>query len=204
MNQFSALCKLIFDLSINDYHLKDDVNAPVNNPYDEQSIEFFLYLKNRIDSVQWHLEDLIRDPVIQPSEAIAIKRRIDQLNQKRTDLVEWIDSYFLDKYKDAPISPDATINTESPAWAVDRLSILMLKIYHWEQEYKRNDADAKHKQTCAEKLSILYEQKKDLSIAIDRLLDDIENGKKHMKVYKQMKMYNDPSFNPVLYRNKDG
>ena len=204
MKSFSALCQFIFEQATYDYHLKDDVNAPANNPYKEQSIEFYLSRKNWIDAVQWHLEDNIRDPDIQPVKALSIKRMIDRLNQERTDLVEWIDDYFLNLFKDVQIHPDATINTESPAWAIDRLSILMLKIYHWEQEYKRTDADVTHKQTCTEKLHILYEQKKDLSTAIDQLLDDIKNGKKQMKVYKQMKMYNDPSFNPVLYKSNDG
>ena len=204
MKPFSALCQSIFQQATHDYHLTDDVNAPVNNPYKEQSIEFYLYLKNWIDAVQWHLEDMIRDPEIQPEEALAMKRRIDKSNQDRTDLVEWIDSYFLNQYNDVYVRQDATINTESPAWAVDRLSILILKIYHWEQESTRKGADVTHKKTCAEKINVLYEQQKDLSTALDRLLDDIKNGKKHMKVYKQMKMYNDPSFNPVLYRSKHG
>ena len=202
MKPFSELCRLVFEQATYDYHLTDDVNAPLNNPYDNGSLAFYLYRKNRIDAVQWHLEDMIRDPEIPPSAALAIKRRIDRLNQERTDLVEQIDCYFLDQYKEAPVRPDATINTESPAWAVDRLSILILKIYHMQQEVDRTDADATHKQTCEEKLRILYEQKKDLSTALDRLLDDIENGRKHMKVYKQMKMYNDPAFNPVLYHGK--
>jgi len=204
MNKFSELCNPIFEQATNDYHLKDDVNTPVNNPFKEQSIKFYLYMKNWIDAVQWHLEDIIRDPEIIPEEAITIKRRIDKSNQERTDLVELIDSYFLDQYKDVRIHPEATINTESPAWAIDRLSILMLKIYHWQQEYMRKNASATHKKTCAEKLNILYEQKKDLSTALDQLLDDIEKGNKYMKVYRQMKMYNDPSFNPVLYKSKHG
>ena len=204
MKPFSELSQSIFDQATNDYHLIDDVDAPENNPYNEQSIEFYLYLKNYIDTVQWHLEDMIRDPDIMPEEAISIKRKIDRLNQERTDIVEWIDSYFANQYKDVQVRPDATINTESPAWAIDRLSILMLKIYHWEQEVNRTDTDATHKQVCQEKLSILYAQQKDLSHALDQLLDDIKNGKKHMKVYKQMKMYNDPFLNPVLYKRKHG
>ena len=204
MNQFSALCKVVFVKAIDDYHLKDDVDAPVINPFEEQDISYYLYLKNRIDAAQWHLEDKIRDTDLQPEAAIAIKRKIDRLNQERTDLVEVIDNYFFDQYKDVRIRPDATVNTESPAWAVDRLSILILKIYHWEQEALRKDTDAKHRQTCKEKLQVLYEQQEDLSQALDRLLDDFKTGKKIMKLYKQMKMYNDPSFNPVLYRKKDG
>ena len=152
--------------------------------------------------MQWHLEDIIRDPKIDPSEALAIKRRIDQSNQDRTDLVERIDSYFLDKYKDVRVLPDATINTESPAWAIDRLSILVLKIYHMKAEADRTDAEAGHLDACRRKLNVLLEQKKDLSTALDQLLDDIRQGRKYMKVYKQMKMYNDPSLNPVLYGKK--
>jgi len=202
MSTFSKLCHSVFEQAICDYHLKDDVNTLVKNPYAAQNIEFYLYPKNWIDTVQWHLEDIIRDPEIKPEEAIVIKRRIDQSNQDRTDLVELIDSYFLDRYKDVQICPDATINTESPAWAVDRLSILMLKIYHMKQEVNRTDVHKNHQKTCEEKLKILCEQHIDLSTALDRLLEDIEQGKKYMKVYQQMKMYNDPALNPVLYSSK--
>lgn len=196
---FTQLSMPIFEKAINDYHVNDNVDTPINNPYAERSIEYYLYLKNWIDTVQWHLEDIIRDPEIDPVEALAIKRRIDKSNQDRTDLVEKIDSYFLDKYKDVKVLPDAVINTESPAWAVDRLSILELKIYHMKEQVERKDADEKHKEQCNRKLAVLMEQRKDLASAIDQLLSDIESGKKYMKVYKQMKMYNDPSTNPVLY-----
>ena len=196
---FTQLAMPIFEKAINDYHVNDNVDTPINNPYEERSIEFYLYLKNWIDTVQWHLEDIIRDPEIDPIEALAIKRRIDKSNQDRTDLVEMIDSYFLDKYKDVKVLPDAVINTESPAWAVDRLSILELKIYHMKEQVERKDADEKHKEQCNKKLAVLLEQRKDLASAIDQLLSDIEAGRKYMKVYKQMKMYNDPSTNPVLY-----
>lgn len=196
---FTQLSMPIFEKAINDYHVNDNVDTPINNPYEERSIEYYLYLKNWIDTVQWHLEDIIRDPEIDPVEALAIKRRIDKSNQDRTDLVEMIDSYFLDKYKDVKVLPDAVINTESPAWAVDRLSILELKIYHMKEQVERDDADEKHKEQCNRKLAVLMEQRKDLASAIDQLLADIEAGKKYMKVYKQMKMYNDPSTNPVLY-----
>ena len=192
---FTELCKPIFVQSINDYHKTDNVDTPINNPYEVKSIEYYLYLKNWIDTVQWHFEDIIRDPQIDPVEALALKRRIDKSNQDRTDLVELIDSYFLDKYKDVKIQPDATINTESPAWAIDRLSILALKIYHMRQEVE-------HHAQCEKKLNILLEQQKDLSSAIDQLIADIEAGRKYMKVYKQMKMYNDPALNPVLYGKK--
>ncbi|MBR4883661.1 MAG: DUF4254 domain-containing protein [Bacteroidales bacterium] len=196
---FSALSNQIFDKCIDNYHLTDNVDAPIQNPYELKSIEFYLYLKNWIDTVQWHLEDIIRNPQIEPAEALLIKRRIDKSNQDRTDLVELIDSYMLDKYKDVEIKTDATINTESPAWAIDRLSILALKIYHMRVEATREDADAQHKAECQKKLDVLLEQRKDLSTAIDQLLADIEAGNKYMKVYKQMKMYNDPALNPVLY-----
>ena len=199
MSKFSELCNPIFEQATCDYHLKDHVDTLVKNPYKEQSIEYYLYLKNWIDAVQWHLEDIIRDPEIKPEEAIAIKRRIDKSNQDRTDIVELIDSYFLDKYNHVQVSPAATINTESPAWAIDRLSILFLKIYHMQCEVERTDVSDEHHQSCKQKLHVLFEQKKDLSTALDQLLDDIEKGKKYMKVYKQMKMYNDPSLNPVLY-----
>jgi 4-hydroxy-3-methylbut-2-enyl diphosphate reductase len=196
---FSSLCCSIFEQATQEYHLTDDVNAPMLNPYPLKSIEYYLYLKNRIDAVQWHLEDLIRDPAIDPTEALSLKRRIDKSNQERTDFVELIDSYFLDRYKEAVPLPCATINTESPAWAVDRLSILVLKIYHMNEETIRFDATPAHKESCADKLAVLLEQKKDLCGALDRLLDDIREGRKYMKVYKQMKMYNDPLLNPILY-----
>ena len=198
----TELCKPIFVQSINDYHKTDNVDTPINNPYEVKSIEYYLYLKNWIDTVQWHFEDIIRDPQIDPVEALTLKRRIDKSNQDRTDLVELIDSYFLDKYKDVTILPDATINTESPAWAIDRLSILALKIYHMRQEVERTDVSPEHHAQCEKKLNILLEQQKDLSSAIDQLIADIEAGRKYMKVYKQMKMYNDPALNPVLYGKK--
>ena len=199
---FSNLCNDIFWKSTNDYHITDSVDAPMNNPYELKSIEYYLYLKNWIDAVQWHFEDIIRDPQIDPVEALKLKRRIDKSNQDRTDLVELIDSYFLDKYKEVLALPDATINTESPARAIDRLSILALKIYHMQQEVERTDTTKEHHDQCQVKLAILLEQKKDLSTAIDQLLADIEAGRKYMKVYKQMKMYNDPALNPVLYAKK--
>ena len=199
---FTELCNSIFVRVIDDYHQKDDVDTPIENPYPLKSIEYYLYLKNWIDTVQWHLEDLIRDPNIDPVEALALKRRIDHSNQDRTDLVELIDSYFLDKYKDVKPQPGATLNTESPAWAIDRLSILALKIYHMQKEVERTDVDAAHHAQCEKKLNVLLEQRKDLSTAIDQLIADIEAGRKYMKVYKQMKMYNDPSLNPVLYGKK--
>jgi len=196
---FSSLCNKIFSDSIDKYHVYDDVDTEIQNPYPVKSIEYFLFLKNWIDTVQWHFEDIIRNPEIDPVEALKLKRRIDKSNQDRTDLVELIDSYFLDKHKDVKILESATINTESPAWAIDRLSILALKIYHMKQEVDRKDATPEHIAQCNLKYATLLEQEKDLSSAIDSLLDDIANGRKYMKVYKQMKMYNDPALNPVLY-----
>ena len=189
----------VFERAILDYHKTDNIDAPIVNPYQEKSIEFYLYLKNWIDTVQWHLEDIIRDPQIDPVKALGIKRRIDRSNQERTDLVELIDSYFLDKFKSVKPLPAATINTESPAWAVDRLSILALKIFHMRIEAERKDTPVDQQKRCQNKLAVLLEQKKDLSTAIDMLLDDMAAGRKFMKVYKQMKMYNDPTLNPVLY-----
>ena len=196
---FTELCNPIFIQSIDNYHETDNVDTPIQNPYPVKSIEYYLYLKNWIDTVQWHFEDIIRDPNINPDAALVLKRRIDKSNQDRTDLVELIDSYFLDKYKDVVPAENATINTESPAWAIDRLSILALKIYHMRKEAERTDTTAEHRAQCEKKLNVLLEQKKDLSTAIDQLIADIEAGRKYMKVYKQMKMYNDPALNPVLY-----
>ena len=197
---FTEQCNEIFNLAIRDYHVKDNVDTPINNPYDRDSIENRLYLKCWIDTVQWHYEDIIRDPHIDPVAALQLKRRIDQSNQDRTDLVEQIDSYFRHTYSNVKPLPDATINTESPAWAVDRLSILALKIYHMREQAERTDASDEHRQKCQAKLDVLLEQQKDLSTAIDQLMADIAAGRKYMKVYRQMKMYNDPSTNPILYK----
>lgn len=189
----------VFERSTADYHVTDHVDAPIANPYAPGTIEHTLYAKNWIDAVQWHLEDIIRDPAIDPVEALALKRRIDRSNQERTDMVEELDTYFRNLYAQVQVSPQATINTESPAWALDRLSILALKIYHMQAEVSRHDADAAHRDKCAARLSILTQQRADLTLAIDQLLDDIKAGRKYMKVYRQMKMYNDPDTNPVLY-----
>jgi len=195
---FSKFAFDIFEESISKYHEKDDVYQSFSNPYPKGDISHLLYRKNWIDTVQWHYEDIIRDPNINAQDALVLKRKIDASNQDRTDLVEYIDSYFLNKYQSVEISEDATINTESPAWAIDRLSILALKIYHMQEEANRTDASATHIEKCTHKLHILLEQRKDLSTAIDQLLSDIEAGRKYMKVYKQMKMYNDEELNPVL------
>ena len=199
---FTEQANKIFRQAISDYHLVDNVDTPIRNPYDRDTIEFSLYLKCWIDTVQWHLEDIIRDPHINPQDALAMKRRIDRSNQDRTDLVENIDSYFRQAYSHVTPLPDARLNTESPAWAVDRLSILALKIYHMKEQVDREDASDEHRAKCKAKLGVLLEQQVDLSTAIDQLLEDIEAGRKYMKVYRQMKMYNDPSTNPVLYNNK--
>jgi hypothetical protein len=199
----SAVCIPVFQQAIADYHVHDNVDAPLNNPFSSGSIEHLLYAKAWIDTVQWHLEDIIRDPKIDPVSALAIKRRIDASNQQRTDMVEYIDSYFLQQYKHVVPAAGATINTESPAWAIDRLSILELKIYHMQLEANRDNATDAHRAACAQKLHILLEQRTDLSTAIDGLLQDIAAGRKYMKVYKQMKMYNDEALNPILYAQKN-
>ena len=199
---FTKRSNEIFNQVINDYHVTDSVDTPINNPYERDTIENRLYLKCWIDTVQWHYEDLIRDPHIDPIAALQLKRRIDQSNQDRTDLVEQIDSYFRQYYSDVKVLDNATINTESPAWAIDRLSILALKIYHMKEQTERTDASDEHRQKCQAKLNVLLEQQVDLSLAIDQLLEDIEVGRKYMKVYRQMKMYNDPATNPILYNQK--
>ena len=199
---FAELAFPVFEKSIEDYHQFDDVNQPIANPYEKGSIEHLLYAKNWVDTVQWHYEDIIRDPQIDPVAALVLKRKIDASHQVRTDMVEYIDSYFLDKYKNVQVKPNAKINTESPAWAMDRLSILALKIYHMQEEATRPDASADHRAKCQAKLDVLLEQKQDMFTSISQLIEDIENGDKFMKVYKQMKMYNDEELNPVLYQNK--
>jgi len=199
---FAQKCNEIFDQMVRLYHVTDDVDAMFTNPFDKGTIENSLARKNWIDAVQWHLEDIIRDEAINPVEALALKRRIDHSNQDRTDLVEEIDSYFRQRYADVSILPGATINTESPAWAIDRLSILALKIWHMREQTQRSDASPAHIAKCQAKLDVLLEQRIDLTSAIDQLLDDIAAGRKFMKVYRQMKMYNDPETNPVLYGKK--
>lgn len=197
----SELAWGIFNQSIEDYHLNDDVDTPVNNAYSEGSLERILYSKNWIDTVQWHLEDIIRDTNISPIEALKIKRRIDASNQQRTDLVEFIDDWFIQKYSNIKPNDNARLNTETPAWAFDRLSILALKIYHMTLEAQRLSASEEHRKNCSLKLNVLSEQKVDLMEAINQLLFDIESGTIKMKSYKQMKMYNDESLNPILYQN---
>ena len=190
----------IFDKCIDDYHKLDDVNQEIINPFEKNSFEGILYRKCWIDTVQWHYEDIIRDDEIKPKKALDLKRKIDKSNQKRTNLVEVIDDYFIDEFKKVNPQKNATINTESPAWAIDRLSILVLKIYHMAEESSRISATKDHRMKCSEKLSILNEQKSDLCLAIDQLINDLSEGKKAMKVYRQMKMYNDEDLNPILYK----
>jgi hypothetical protein len=199
---FTKEANQIFERVINDYHVLDNVDTPLKNPYQKDSIQYSLYKKCWIDTVQWHYEDIIRDPHIDPIEALQLKRRIDRSNQDRTDLVEEIDSWFRQYYSKVVPQADARLNTESPAWAVDRLSILALKIYHMQEQVNRTDAEPEHIAKCQAKLNVLLEQQKDLSLAIDQLLEDIEAGRKYMKVYRQMKMYNDPATNPILYNQK--
>ena len=199
---FSKLAYSVFEQSIKEYHQYDNVDQPINNPFPKDQFEHLLYAKNWVDTVQWHYEDIIRNPNIDPVEALTLKRKIDASNQVRTDMVEYIDSYFLQKYSLVVVKENAKINSESPAWAFDRLSILALKIYHMNEEANRAEASQDHRDKCKVKLNILLEQRSDLSTAIDDLLKDIENGDKFMKVYKQMKMYNDDELNPVLYQSK--
>ncbi|WP_316809718.1 DUF4254 domain-containing protein [Pedobacter heparinus] len=199
----SKLCNKIFGEAINDYHIHNNIDQPIANPYRISSIEHLLYLKCWIDTVQWHMEDVVRNPEINPVEGLQWKRRIDASNQERTDVVEYIDSYFLEEYKNVQARPDARINSESPAWVIDRLSILALKVYHMAAETVRTDATEEHQNLCKQKLNILLNQRTDLSNSLDELIRDIENGSKYMKVYKQMKMYNDPNLNPVLYNTNN-
>ncbi len=193
----------IFEKSVNDYHVYDDITRNPNNPFKNKSFEHLLYEKNWIDTVQWHYEDIIRDPDIDPSEGMKLKRLIDSSNQNRTEMVEYIDSYFLNLYSSVTTRENAKVNTESPAWAIDRLSILILKIYHMEEESNRKDVSEDHRNNCQKKLNVLIEQREDLSESIDQLLIDLSTGIKKMRVYKQMKMYNDESLNPVLYKKDD-
>ncbi|MCQ2348520.1 MAG: DUF4254 domain-containing protein [Paludibacteraceae bacterium] len=199
---FAELSNGIFDQAVVDYHKTDNVDAPIKNPYQEGTIENDLYLKNWIDVVQWHLEDIIRDPQIDPVEALALKRRIDKSNQDRTDLVERIDSYFWEQYHNVKPLAEARINTESPAWAIDRLSILHVKIYHMTEQVERVDVSPEQHDKCLQKLAVLKEQLSDMTTSISQLLEDYAAGRRVMKVYRQMKMYNDPSLNPVLYGKK--
>jgi len=189
----------LFRQSIQDYHLIDHVDTPINNLYSSDSIAFLLYQKNWIDTVQWHLEDIIRSPAIRPDELVAIKRRIDQSNQDRTDTVELIDSWFSEQFQRNTPKPAARMNSETPAWLLDRMSILQLKLYHFREQVERPAVSEEHRQKAQLKLAVLTEQEGDLARCFDELLEDIGNGDRYVKVYRQMKMYNDPTLNPVLY-----
>lgn len=195
-------CYSVFQKSIDDYHISDHVDTPLVNPYPAGSFEALLYVKNWIDTVQWHLEDIIRLPDIDPAEGIQIKRRIDRSNQDRTDTVEKMDDYFLTLFKDVAAKPGTRINSETPAWLLDRMSILLLKIYHMKEQTERADASAEHIAKCEAKLAVLMEQRKDMQLAFDELMEDIGKGARRFKVYRQMKMYNDASLNPMLYAQK--
>ena len=195
-------CYAVFQRSIDDYHVHDNVDKDLNNPFSQADFEFLLYQKNWIDTVQWHLEDIIRLPDIDPKEALQIKRRIDISNQERTDMVEKIDDFFMEAFKSIHPKPAAKINSETPAWLLDRMSILMLKIFHMNEQTQRKEASPDHLEKCRIKLNVLLEQKDDMNLAYDQLIEDIKNGDRKMKVYRQMKMYNDASLNPMLYANK--
>lgn len=199
---YSQHANEIFDRAVRDYHLSDCIDTPCANPYTPGTDDATLYAKCWVDAAQWHMEDEIRVPSLDPSAGMALKHRIDASNQLRTDMVEEIDSALRDKYKDVKVLADATINTESPAWAIDRLSILALKLWHMREQACREDASQQHRDTAAAKLAVLEEQRRDLSAAIDALLDDIAAGRKYMKVYRQMKLYNDPATNPAIARAK--
>ncbi len=197
MKTFSRLAKQIFTEAIQAYDKDGGIDKVMVNPYAERTIEGDLFRKNWIDHRQWALEDVIRDPEIKAEDALKIKRAIDKSNQDRTDLVELVDSYFWEQYHDIPVQEGAKINTESPAWAIDRLSILQLKMHYMQKALQSATSDEVRKK-CQDKLTVLIEQDKDLCTAIDELLEDIQAGRKYMKVYKQMKMYNDPELNPML------
>ena len=193
-------CVDIFEKAINNYHIADDVCQSFNNPFESGTIENIMYQKSWIDTVQWHYEDIIRDPNIQPNDGMVMKRKIDKSNQHRTDVVEQLDDYYISIFKGIVPNSDANLNTESPGWVVDRISILCLKIYHMQEQVDRTDTDNKHKQQCLNKLNVLLEQKEDLSKSFNDLLDEVQKGEKQIKVYRQMKMYNDDTLNPVLYK----
>ena len=197
----ATLANDLFRQSIRDYHRTDNVDTPIANPFAADDIQFLLYKKNWIDTVQWHLEDIIRSPTIRPDELVAIKRRIDQSNQDRTDTVEQIDGWFFDQFRSLSPKPGARLNSETPAWLLDRMSILQLKLYHFREQTERLDVPDEHRRKARQKLAVLTEQEGDLARCFDELLDDIRTGNRYMKVYRQMKMYNDPTLNPVLYGN---
>ena len=199
---FSTECNRIFWANTLEYRRLHDVNATFSNPYPPATMQALLCEKNWIDNVQWDLEDIIRNPDIDPVEALSIKRRIDAWNQRRTDIVEQIDTLFFEQFAKVTPKETASLNTESPAWAVDRLSILTLKIYHMQLQATDLTATPEHRGRCQQKLDVLLTQRVDLSTALDQLLEEYANGEKVMKTYRQMKMYNDPSLNPILRGTK--
>ena len=198
----SADCFRIFEQSVADYHRINDVDQPVHNPYKEESFEALCYLKNWIDTVQWHLEDIVRDPQIDPVKGLELKRRIDRSNQHRTDVVEQMDDRIISYFMAITPKPEARLNSETPAWLLDRMSILVLKIWHMREQTLRTDVDAQHIEKCKQKLATLEEQKSDMAGCFDELLEEVGKGTRRIKVYRQMKMYNDTSLNPVLYKTK--
>ncbi|MFA5712631.1 MAG: DUF4254 domain-containing protein [Bacteroidales bacterium] len=202
MEQFSELCNTVFNRCVADYHIYNNVDQSFSDPYPEESFAWHLYKKCWIDCVQWHLEDIIRKPDIDPLEALAIKRRIDRSNQERTDLVEYLDTLLAERYSTVEVREDATLNTETPAWALDRLSILTLKIWHMKIEADREEAPLEHREKAAGRVALLQRQQCELSLAIDTLIKEIEGGTKRVTSYRQMKMYNDPTLNPILYKNR--
>ncbi len=201
MNILSAsACYAIFESSIANYHIADNVDKPIENLYKTGSFEYLLYLKNWIDTVQWHLEDIIRSPSIAPEELVAVKRRIDASNQHRTDVVEQIDDYFLHCFANIKPAETARLNSETPAWLLDKMSILLLKVYHMKEQTERADVSDEHRAKCAAKLAVLLEQRADMGSCFDELMQEIQAGTRRFKVYRQMKMYNDAALNPVLYK----
>ena len=194
-------CIKIFQESITDYHRYDDIDAKIQNPYPVNTIEHHLYHKNWIDTVQWHLEDIIRAAAAS-EEVLLLKKRIDASNQDRTDKVEKIDDWFIEQLKNVIPQAESRLNSETPAWLLDRISILQLKIWHMREQTARTDATEEHRQKCQDKLTILLEQEKDMKICYDELLTELFHGIRRMKVYRQMKMYNDATLNPALYQQK--
>ncbi|NCN08463.1 MAG: DUF4254 domain-containing protein [Leptospira sp.] len=189
----------VFQKSVIDWHKEE---KPSNNPYDPQSIDHTLYQKNQVDTIQWHIEDEIRRPDIPLEEVVALKRKIDALNQDRTDTVEKLDDFVGELVKNVTVQPGARLNSESPAWLMDRMSILELKIFHMKEQVERKDASPEHLQNCQNKLNILTEQREDLILCLDELIEDYAKGIRRFKVYRQMKMYNDKNLNPSLYKQK--
>lgn len=194
-------CTSLFLSTIEEYHKTDNIETPCP-VVESDTLEKILIRKCWIDTVQWHLEDLIRRPDLEPYQFILIKRKIDKSNQDRTDCVEQIDDYLMNEFNKVKIHENPRLNTETPAWVIDRLSILMLKIYHMNEQTERKDASIDHLKLCKQKLDTLIQQKLDLSFSFNYLLKELSEGISVMKLYRQMKMYNDPNTNPELYQFK--